>query len=181
MIHDRVTDVLYPYSGLSAIPPNILKTAADRGTIVHELCTGEMNGIGMFQYEPEHKGYVESFLKWHIPSAFHACPQRFYNDELMITGECDGLYTSPNGLALIDLKTSAREGGTWPLQGSAYVHMARQAGYDIKRIEFVKLDKTGKAPKVFVYEEKFDMFLKCLDVYREFFKNSKPVRYADYL
>lgn len=44
--YTRVTEVLYPFSGLSNIKPDILANAARRGTRVHDICEGIMKGLG---------------------------------------------------------------------------------------------------------------------------------------
>jgi len=59
--------------------------------------------------------------------------------------------------------------------------MCKKNGYNISRIEFVKLDKTGKAPKVFNYLEDMDMFRKILECYRYFFKEENQENDLDYL
>lgn len=167
----RVTDILFPFSGLKNIDPVILQNAADRGTLVHEICTGIMENLGCFHENIDEKiiGYVNSFLTW-SEKDFIKRPDRFYCDKLMLTGECDGIYKDGDDLVLFDLKTSANESKTWRLQGSAYTYLAKECGIDIKRIEFIKLSKEGKPPKIYCYEYDFEMFMKCYDVYKYFFK-----------
>lgn len=176
----RVTEILSPFSGLNNIPQQILETAAERGTKVHKICDALINDIGVGEVDDKLSGYVDSFKQW-MPKEFIANPQRFYCDKYMITGECDGVYRNGNQLVLVDFKTPAKESRTWALQGSAYCYLARQAGYDISWIEFVKLSKNGKAPEVLIYQENFDLFVKCLDVYRHFFKSGGQENYLDYL
>ena len=171
----RVTDVLFPLSGLKNIDPYILKNAADRGTKVHEICEAIVNDIGFLDDPMERKlnGYIQSFKQW-LPKKFIEKPQRFFCNKYGITGECDGVYEDENGYVLIDIKTPVNESKTWRLQGSAYSYLAKKAGYNITRIEFIKLSKDGNIPKIYTYEEDFEMFLKCLDVYKYFF--NKPVQ-----
>ena len=178
--YTRVTDVLFPLSGLRNIDPTILKNAAERGTKVHNICDAVIDGLGIGKIDQALFGYVESFNQW-LPKHFIEKPKRFFCDEHKITGECDAIYEESDGLVLVDFKTPANESKTWKLQGSAYSYLAKQSGYDIKRIEFVKLSKTGSKPKVFVYEEDFDMFLKCLDIYRYFFNKNLDENPLDYL
>jgi hypothetical protein len=164
----RVTDVLSPFSGIRQVPQDILNNACKRGSAVHDIIEGIQDGIGAVNVNPLYIGYVNSYEFWAEGKEFIEKPPRFFCEELQITGECDCIYKGPEGLILVDFKTPVRESKTWPLQGSAYCYLARRSGYDIKRLEFVKLEKDGKGPKVFVYEEKFDLFLKCLEVYRYF-------------
>lgn len=178
--YTRVTDVFYPLSGIANVPKHILDEAARKGTLVHEICDAIIEGIGHGEIEPVIQGYVESFSKWYRGN-FIAKPQRFFCDDFMITGEIDGIYESPAGLVLVDFKTSSKESKTWKLQGSAYAYLARKAGFNINQIEFLKLDKEGGEPKSFVYEEDFSLFLKCLDVYKYFFKGPVKENILDYL
>lgn len=87
----------------------------------------------------------------------------------MITGQVDMIIEGSDGAIILDLKTSAKPSKTWPLQGSAYAYMARQSGYDIKGIHFLHLNKHGGDPHLYVYDDHFELFSKCLDVYKHFY------------
>lgn len=171
-LYTRVTDVLFPFGGLGKVDPNILKKAAERGTLVHRYCAEIINGTVSWSDEEPIKGYCKSFDSWFLELEKHsyAIPKRLFCDTLMLTGECDFIYTKDAITTLVDFKTPLNEGKTWRLQGSAYSYLLKKSGLDVQRIEFVKLDKLGKKPTVYTYEEDFPMFLKCLDVYREFFQ-----------
>lgn len=170
----RVTDVLFPFSGLRSIPPHILQNAQERGTKVHEICDAIMNDLGTIDISPELNGYISSFSKWTEGKVFFKRPPRFYCDKYKITGEVDGLYINEDGsLTLFDIKTPASEGKTWSLQGSAYFHLATQADYPISKIEFIQLSKIGYDPKIYSYKPNFELFLKCLEIYKIFFKDQK--------
>lgn len=177
----RVTDVLYPFSGLQSVDPYILRNAADRGTKVHEICSALIDDLGVLEFGTNLDGYIESFKKWKNGKKFITKPDRFYCDEYHITGECDALYKNENGFTLVDFKTPAREGRTWPLQGSAYSYLAKKSGYNVTQIEFVKLAKDGSEPKVYIYQENFPLFLKCLELYKVFFKNVSTENTLNYL
>ncbi len=176
----RVTEVLYPFSGLDKINPDVLRNAANRGTRVHEICDAIIEEVGVGYFEPELDGYIESFNKW-LPKEFIKKPDRFFCDELMLTGECDGIYKEGDDLVLFDLKTPMNESKSWMLQGSAYAYLCRKSGINIKRIEFVKLSKYGHDPKVFTYEENFELYLSCLQTYKYFYKNKNMDFELDYL
>ena len=60
----RVTNILYPFSGLQNIDPNIVSYAAERGTKVHKICEGIVLGIGEIGVDDETWGYVQSFKRW---------------------------------------------------------------------------------------------------------------------
>lgn len=169
----RVTEVLSPFSGLSKVPPHILEAASERGRKVHEFIDGILTGLGDFGVGDALVKYAQSFQQWNDGKNFIPKPERFYCTTYGITGECDAIYQETDKLVLIDFKTSSKESKTWMLQGSAYAYLARQAGYNIDRLEFIHLSKEGNYPKVIVYEENFEMFLKCLDLYKYFFKSGK--------
>jgi hypothetical protein len=166
----RVTEVLSMFNDFSMVNPEVLEKAKERGTEVHKQCDDVMLTYNWKQ-DSLYAGYIESFAKWAkgktFPYADKKIP-RFYDDELLITGEIDGIYETSQGLVLIDIKTSASPSKTWALQTSAYAYMCKKHGYDIQRIEVLKLDKEGKMPKVYIYQENMDLFRKVLDVYRYF-------------
>lgn len=167
----RVTKILYPFSGLDKIDPEVVAHAADRGTRVHKICEGIISGIGEFGVDNETWGYVESFKKWWFTGInVVAMEQRFWDDELHLTGQVDLIIETPEGLAIVDLKTSSRPSKTWQAQGCAYAYLAKNAKYDIKKIKFIHLNKHGKEPKIYEYDVDDGFFLACYRVYNHFFK-----------
>ena len=172
--------MLYPFSGLTKVDPEVLRNAAERGTLVHQVCDAIIEGLGAV-YPPSVSGYIQSFDQWFKGKNFIQKPTRFYCDQHKITGECDAIYEEEGKLILVDFKTPLNESKTWRLQASAYSHLAKLYGLPIHRLEFVKLNKTGNAPKIFVYEEDFQFFLNCLQIYRTFFENARQESDLDYL
>jgi hypothetical protein len=167
----RVTEVLYPFSGLQGIDKDVLERAAKRGTRVHKICESIVEGLGEWGVDDEVAGYVDSFKKWWATGhKVVLMEKRFFCDDLGITGQVDLIIETPTGLSIVDLKTPAKPSKTWPLQGSAYAYMARKAGYDIKHIQFLQLSKYGRNPLLYEYEDQFGLFQKCLDVFNHFFR-----------
>lgn len=80
---------------------------------------------------------------------------------------------TPDGAVIIDYKTSYQPSKTWPIQGSAYAYLARKAGYDITGIRFVHLSKHGLKPDLYDYEDCFELFNSCLDVYNYFYRSTR--------
>jgi Holliday junction resolvase-like predicted endonuclease len=196
--HTRVTTVLQPFSGLNKIDPGILKNAANRGTVVHQVCESIVKGFDKIildslveEYTTDEMHFVsekkkvenlvESFEKWYEKKDFKLYSKRFFCDDLMITGECDYVYEDYRGLVLVDLKTTVSESKTWLLQGSAYSYMSKKAGYPIRAIEFVKLSKSGEEPEIFRYAENFNLFKAAYDTYNHFYKDFKEENILDYL
>lgn len=169
--YNRVTEVLFPFSGLTKVDPEVLQRAGDRGRRVHDAIEAIIDEMPADEIDDEISGYLKSFSAWNVGKTYITRPERFYCDTLRITGECDAIRIDENGkLILVDFKSSYSEGKTWRLQGSAYSHLAKQQGLLIDKIEFVKLPKTGGKAKVFEYKEDMKTFVKCLEVYREFFE-----------
>ncbi len=171
--YTRVTEVLYPFSGLVDIDQAVVNNAANRGTRVHEICESIVKGFGAWNLDDDIKGYVESFQQWYQNIDVVCIEERFYCKDLMITGKVDLIIKTDVGNVILDLKTSYRPSKTWALQGSAYAYLANKAGYDIKGIQFLHLKKDGSKPKIFEYENEFEMYKKCLDVYRYFYEKKK--------
>lgn len=168
--YDRVTSVLFPFSGLCKIDPAVLKNAANRGTEVHLHCDCIIKDVPLDEVNPDYQGYIDSFKLWADGKKFLPNPDRFFCEELMITGECDGLYEESGHIILFDIKTPLRESSTWAMQAAAYAYLAEQHGFSISRLEFVKLNKNGTKPIVYVYGDQLTDFLMCLQVYRKYFK-----------
>lgn len=180
--YTRVTDVLYPFSGLHKIDPEVVKNAANRGTRVHKLCDLLIKDPSQGgYYDLEVAGYMMSFEKWYIGKKFSAKPERFFCDEYMLTGECDAIYQEGDDLVLVDFKTPQKESLTWQLQLSAYSYLARKDGIRIAHIEVVQLMKTGKEAKVYRYKEEWEEYLKLYGLYHKFFKSVKQDEYIQYL
>lgn len=169
--YDRVTNILFAFSGLTVVDPHVLQRAADRGTFVHDTCDLIINDLPTDDIPEDFQGYIDSFKLWAEGKTFLPKPDRFFCDDLMITGECDGIYEQDGIVTLFDLKTPLREGKTWGMQGSAYAYLAKHYGHKIDKVEFVKLDKGGKAPKAYIYPDTMQDFLICLAVFRKYFKN----------
>lgn len=170
---DRVTNVLAPFGGLSRIDPFVLSNACKRGSLVHDAADCIIAGLPFDDEAEQYVEYINSFKLWMEDKNFLDKPGRFFDEKLLITGECDGIYEKDGQITLFDLKTPHSEGSTWKLQGSAYSYLAKQRGYKIDKVEFVKLDKKGSYPRIYEYDDHFDEFLRLLDVYRTYFKNIK--------
>lgn len=164
----RVTEILYPYSGLENIDRNIVENAANRGSRVHHTCEAIVRGLPAFT-DDETAPYVECFRQWYNDQKIVTIEERFFCDVLKITGKCDMIIDEGNGLTILDLKTSYRPSKTWPLQGAAYAYMAKAKGYDIKNIHFLHLRK-NKLPRIYeyTYEDNIVLFRKALDIYNYF-------------
>lgn len=169
--YTRVTSILYPFSGLEKIDAKIVAHAAERGTKVHRICESIVSGLGEHGVEDETRGYVESFKQW-FSSGIDVVrmEERFWDDEFCFTGQIDFILRMPDGsLAVADLKTSYKPSKTWQAQGCAYAYLAKKAGFDITRIIFVHLHKTGKAPTLYEYPVDDQFFFNIYHTYKHFY------------
>lgn len=170
--YKRVTEVLYPFSGLDKIDTEVVRKAGERGTKVHKICESIASGLGELGVDTETYGYVESFKKWwgdglNVVLMEH----RFWCDELQITGQIDFLIQTHDCLEIVDIKTSYKPSKTWPAQGAAYAYLCKKAGYDVKKIKFLHLSKNGTTPKIYEYPVDDSFFFSILRVFIHFFNN----------
>jgi ATP-dependent exoDNAse (exonuclease V) beta subunit len=197
---DRVTDVIGVFSGLDKIDPAILKNAGDRGTTVHAIIDKLIESpsffcapmieemVNKYARNPDHgekemaliQNMLQSFERWADGKKFEPKPERFYDEEWMVTGEADQIYKCMGNNILVDFKTPENESKTWLLQGSAYYAMAQEK-YQIRQVIFVKLCRKGGIAKEFYYEPNIDLFESCLDTYRYFYKDKKFDQEIDYI
>lgn len=183
--YTKVTTILNPFSGYDSVPSEILKRAQEKGTAVHKLIQTFLENDDvdlMVDLLDAHKWvwYLDSMKAfWNYSWEILCMESRFYNDQYMITGQADLIVETREGNVLIDWKTSCKPNPTWHAQGSAYSWLAKQKGFEVDEIWFVKLDKIGKAPQVHKFKEDFGAFLKCYDCYHMYFKNKKEITLED--
>ncbi len=190
--YDRVTEILYPFTGYSGVPKEILEEAARRGKLVHDEIEKNIQGMDLFfdledlNDKPQLSGisgYLNSFKQWKGNKKFIATPERWYDENLKITGECDAIYKNENGYTLVDFKTSSKVNEMWRYQGLWYCYLHLNSGSPVKitQLEFLKVEKDGSAPKSIFYPCELDnnpdkkLALDMLNIYRTFFKNKKPL------
>lgn len=168
--YTRVTNFLYPFSGLESIPAAVVEKAANRGTRVHKICESIASGLGEFDVDEELVGYVNSFKHWWKTGIdVQEMEIRFFDHDLKITGQADFVIRDETGSTIVDLKTSYRPSPTWPVQGSAYAMLARKHGFDIQKIQFIHLNKKGNPPKIYEYPVDDDLFLSVRRTYNHFY------------
>ena len=168
--YTRVTKILYPFSGLEKLDSDVVAHAAERGTKVHKICEGIIGELGELGVEDETRPYVESFKQWWEKGHDVVfMERRFWCDELRISGQVDLIINTPDGLAIVDLKTSSAPSKTWPAQGAAYAYLAKKSGLDIKKIYFLHLLKTGKEARIHEFPVDESFFLAIFRVWKHFF------------
>jgi len=146
----RVTKPLKPFVNFSQIHPDVLDYASKRGTAVHQACHLYAQGDFVLtrNWSSDYYGYFQSFKGW-----FHryvvkviATEIELKDSDLDLVGHPDLLciIEGDTGVTLVDMKTPASESKTWPVQLSAYRHLAVKNGYDIGRVGSLRLKKDGK-------------------------------------
>lgn len=165
--YTRVSDILSQWNRFAHIPKHIVARKAELGTKVHEYI--QMWACdAFFASDDEVMGYLNSYIAWEkmVHPKMVRMEERYYCDELMITGQCDAVVQFPysDELVIIDYKTSASiDDKFWRMQGAFYHYLVSNSGLKISpRYLFLQLDKNGKMPKVREYEFSEKMWGYCM-------------------
>lgn len=178
MDYPRVTEILKIHTYLDLIPPDILRRASERGTIVHSICAGIAKGAWMpdAMIDEELLGYINSFRKWaeeHVEK-FLIIEKRYMDETLEYTGQLDFVVMGKDKeLYLIDLKTSSKPQKTYPIQMAAYENLLSINNIKVKGAKLVYLNKTGEFPEIHYLEDlskEFHIFVSALDCWKYFHK-----------
>jgi hypothetical protein len=173
----RVSEILKPVSDFSHIDPEVLANKCRIGTQVHAAIAAEIAGEFPILSE-DAWGYFKSFLRWRdeLNPFFLQSEKRYFSEKHTITGQIDTLvrFGRKNLPLLVDFKTSATEGESWPLQAHLYDLILTENGTEIEpRYLFLKLNKMGGLPQTFHYKFDFNLKAKCLNLIEEFWKMRK--------
>lgn len=171
----RVTEILEPYTGLSDVPPDVLKNAADRGDRVHNFCELHAKGMLFQEVDDDCKGYVESFIEWFNSTVEEviSVEERFFCDDLKVTGQVDLIcrIIGDTRLSIVDFKTPVSISKTWALQLSCYYNLASKK-HAIGRCFALQLPKKGGAAKVVESEDQdthFEIYKGILNAHKYFY------------
>lgn len=172
----RVTTLLAPYSGLEGINPQVLATAADRGTRVHNYCELYAQSLLIEVDDADCKGYFLSFKNWFdtVVSEVISIEERLFYEEYRVTGKYDLIVKmrGSDDQILVDIKTPASSSKTWAIQTAAYVFMKNQNTKNpLSRRGCLKLEKSGKPATFFEHTENErdeKLFLSLAQIYRYF-------------
>lgn len=156
LTYPRVSEIIAKQNQheIRGIPLENLLNASIRGTKIHAYCTAYVLGLYPPEIEPEYEPYVNCFMDWaqkNIDKPLHASI-RLYDDSLRFTGEFDMLVSlkDTKKIALLDLKSSAKESKSWAVQLSAYKHLCELNGYKVDQVFNLHLKRTKPAR----YEQK---------------------------
>jgi len=175
----RVSQVLSDYADFSNVPPDVLQAAADRGTLVHDICAGILQGFFPPEIPEEAKGYVDSFLIFqekYIREVI-AVEAEVKHQKWGYVGHIDfgGRLTMFDAAVVLDWKTPVTKSKTWEAQVSAYLEAANETfpGHGWTRCGILQLSPEGKAPKMTWVEkpgEAFHFFIMKLQA-DQYFRN----------
>ena len=177
--HIRVSEILSQFRDYSKINPTVLAEKCEIGTETHDnIKRYNTGGFEMFEmfplrdmhgeiktrsdgtqsWEERGKPYFQSYREWDkkVSPKFSIMEERYYDDNLMITGQIDALMTTDTLPVLVDFKCSANADlEMWSMQGHYYKHLLEQNGILIAdHFLFIKLLPNAKFPVV--HEIKFD-------------------------
>ncbi len=180
--YTRISDILGRLKDRSGINQLVLKDKANIGTEVHHNihmdyldipAHFEMHSVrrpfdGQFiREEARGEGYFNSYLTWKEGKdpVYSIMEKRFYDDELMITGQVDALLVTESGLRLIDFKCSySPDNEIWPMQAHFYYYLLKQNGIDVEPVfSFMQLKKDGKKPTIYDYTLDQNILSRCIE------------------
>jgi len=176
----RVTEILKDYVDLSMVPPDVLQAAAERGTLVHDICAGILQGFFPPEIQEEAKGYVDSFLifKEKYIRDVIAVEAEVVHPQWRYVGHIDfgGYLTMFEAAVVLDWKTPVTKSKTWEAQCAAYLEAANATfpGHGWTKCGVLQLHPEGKTPKLTWVErpgEAFHAFVSKLQADQYFRQN----------
>lgn len=169
----RVSDVARIQGQFDHIPKDVLERKAALGTAVHKSISEEIQGNFPI-VKGQECGYFNSFKRWEemICPEFTCSEVRYCCDKKCLTGCIDALVKleGEKEAILVDFKTSAQESPiTWPMQAHLYYYLLRKNSKKVsKKFMFLKLDRYGHLPKIFIYKFDIKLMKKCLQMVDEY-------------
>lgn len=176
----RVSTILARFKDYSHIDQEVLQNKALIGTNVHQAIVDNYDGEFKLFKTQRAQAYYESYEMWQKENTktIKQVP-RLYCGELMLTGECDGLYGDNH---IIDWKCSSQaDAEIWNMQAHFYWYLLKQNGYtpsntmtwvNLRQKKTIRRDPKTKLGEAIYYplepiEYKFTfdekVLSKCLD------------------
>jgi hypothetical protein len=166
-----VTQIINPWMDWSMIPPGTLQYAADRGTLIHDLCARHSKGHYVVTAD-EYRPYLESFQQWFelMVKEVILVEERMYDTVWLYSGQIDLLAVLNDGrIALCDEKTPITTQKSWRVQLAGYHNLCKVNGYSPVCNGSLQLSPKGKMAKMTWYESTaadLNQFLTDLNSYR---------------
>lgn len=191
MQHIRVSEILAQFRDFSKIHPKVLSEKCAIGTEVHgNIHQYKTGGFTMFdtypvrnpmtseilRWEDRGEGYFKSYLEWDkkVNPSFGIMEKRFYDDNLMLTGQIDGLICDEKPV-LVDFKCSYKSDlEIWSMQAHYYKHLLEHNGIPVSnKFLWLRLKKDGKMPEVLEIEFDEKIMDRCIDEAILFYEKKK--------
>lgn len=191
MNHIRVSEILAQFRDFSKIHPKVLSEKCDIGIEVHRnIHQYKTGGFVMFdsypvrnpmtaeilRWEDRGEGYFNSYLMWDEKNkpSYQIMEERFYDDNLMLTGQIDGLMSADQPV-LVDFKCSYKSDlEMWSMQAHYYSHLLKHNGVPVSdKFIWLRLKKDGKMPEVLEIEFDENMMSRCIDEAILFYEKKK--------
>jgi len=182
--HVRVSEILAQFKDFSGIDPRVLNTKANIGTEVHHNIHMHTKGLPpvfdsypnyaygsneITSWEDRGEGYFRSYLKYEAVNMpiYQCMEERFYCDDLMITGQIDALQIprSAGFPMIVDFKCSySIDEEIWGMQAHYYKYLAERNGIKVAdKFHFLQLKKDGSKPKILEIEFDEKVMSRCID------------------
>jgi len=178
----RVSEILGRLQNFSGIDEAVLSAKAEIGTNVHKAIVEDTSGDFPMLKTERAWAYFGSYELWKAKEkpVFKMQVPRLYDDELMITGEIDGIIeTNRHNLPLlVDWKCSASANEEiWEMQAHFYWYLLQRNGIDVskEKMLWVNLRQSKKyiedgvakyspmLPKVYEFSYKNSVFTRCVE------------------
>lgn len=180
-LYVRVSDILAQVQDFSHIDPQVLKAKAQLGTNVHQAIADLVEGGFPIIASEKERNYFNSYYKWHVENKpeYHVMEQRLYDDELMITGQMDGIASfGEHERILIDYKTSYKANpDVWTLQAHFYHYLCKQNKLPVgDKMCWMNLQRTGGKPKLYFFDFDPKTMEYCVELTNKFWEDYNNAR-----
>lgn len=169
-----VTEVFSPYVRFDHINQDVLRAAAERGTLVHDAIADHLDG-GFPVLDESVQGYFNAAMKFmENVDEIGIYEERMISEVHQYTGQIDAVVRikGDSDYTLVDWKTATILNKSYPLQLAAYHHLLKcnNYSYQVRRTMAVRLKKDGtfKVHEVTSVAKHFAIFLNCLTAFRWF-------------
>ena len=193
--HVRVSEILAQFKDYSVVHPKVLSEKCQIGTEVHTNIHVFKNGgfpvfdtfavrnpvtSDVIRWEERGEGYYNSYMQFEKAKnpKFEVMEQRYYDDNLMITGQIDALMSTDDLPVLVDFKCSYNaDKEIWGMQAHYYKHLLEHNGIKIADyFYFLKLDKKGKKPQIVEIKYDENVLSRCISEAILFWENKSNAK-----
>ncbi len=203
--YTRISEILARLKDLTKINKLVLHEKANIGTEVHSNIHSELVGCptmfdefpirhhmtgqilfdkqGNERWEKRGVGYFRSWTEWQnkVNPQYLIMEDRYYDDELMITGQVDAVAVIDGQVSLLDYKCSySPDLIVWPMQAHFYWYLLHKNGIEISnKFVFLQLKKDGSYPTVheFIFDK--NILSRCIEETIKHFEEKSVAQMLD--